>query len=283
MSRGRPASRAASIEAPTSLVWMWQFHRPSPPTTTMESPMPGPHLLEGPHGVVGRLEEVHDLVAQVVRRPPGSSASEPAPAGRRRTAGRVRRGGDRRGRRQGPAVDDGQQRRRAAGGSPTRRRRRPRPGPGPGAARGCGPAPRRRPRRDASSTSSERGRRRARHCSAPSAAARATVRIVPSTGRSTAWRAASLAAARPRARPGPSAPPSPSASTPVRPRSSWERITPEFPRAPMSDPWAMALHTAAICAAPPGAGMPSRREGIAAARGARAPRGRPARPRPTPG
>jgi hypothetical protein len=40
MLRGRPASRAASTAAPMSLVWMWQFHVPSPPTTTMESPMP---------------------------------------------------------------------------------------------------------------------------------------------------------------------------------------------------------------------------------------------------
>ena len=31
----------------------------------------------------------------------------------------------------------------------------------------------------------------------------------------------------------------------LMPRRSWERITPEFPRAPMSDPWPMALHTSA--------------------------------------
>ncbi len=31
-------------------------------------------------------------------------------------------------------------------------------------------------------------------------------------------------------------------------------MTPEFPRAPMSDPWATALHTAAICSEP----LPSR-------------------------
>ena len=40
MPLGRPASRAASTAAPMSSVWMWQFHRPSPPTTTIESPMP---------------------------------------------------------------------------------------------------------------------------------------------------------------------------------------------------------------------------------------------------
>ena len=29
----------------------------------------------------------------------------------------------------------------------------------------------------------------------------------------------------------------------LMPRRSWERITPEFPRAPMSEPCPMALHT----------------------------------------
>ena len=28
------------MAAPMSSVWMWQFHSPSPPTTTMESPRP---------------------------------------------------------------------------------------------------------------------------------------------------------------------------------------------------------------------------------------------------
>ena len=40
MLRGRPQSSAASIDAPMSSVWMWQFQRPSPPTTTIESPIP---------------------------------------------------------------------------------------------------------------------------------------------------------------------------------------------------------------------------------------------------
>ena len=34
------------------------------------------------------------------------------------------------------------------------------------------------------------------------------------------------------------------------PRSSWERITPEFPRAPMRDPWAMALQVVAMSGSP---------------------------------
>ena len=29
------------------------------------------------------------------------------------------------------------------------------------------------------------------------------------------------------------------------PRSSWDRMTPELPRAPISEPWAMALQVAA--------------------------------------
>ena len=37
---GRPQSTAASMAAPMSSVWMWQFQMPSPPTTTIESPMP---------------------------------------------------------------------------------------------------------------------------------------------------------------------------------------------------------------------------------------------------
>ena len=37
---GRPSrASATSIAAPMSLVWTWQFHSPSPPTTTIESPI----------------------------------------------------------------------------------------------------------------------------------------------------------------------------------------------------------------------------------------------------
>jgi len=34
------------------------------------------------------------------------------------------------------------------------------------------------------------------------------------------------------------------------PRSTCDRITPELPRAPMSEPWLMALHTAAMSSTP---------------------------------
>ena len=79
---------------------------------------------------------------------------------------------------------------------------------------------------------------------AASDASRTTVRIVPSTGRITAWYAASDAAASAAAALAPSMP-SASATTLDTPRRICDRITPELPRAPMSDPWLMALHTAA--------------------------------------
>ncbi len=47
MLRGRPASSAASTAAPMLSVWMWQFQSPSPPTTTMESPIPAHTSLKG--------------------------------------------------------------------------------------------------------------------------------------------------------------------------------------------------------------------------------------------
>ncbi len=81
--------------------------------------------------------------------------------------------------------------------------------------------------------------------SAASAAHRTTVRIVPSTGRMTAWYAASAAVRRPVA--------TAAASTvasrrkiSASPRRIWERITPELPRAPISDPWAIASQTSGI-------------------------------------
>ena len=65
MSRGRPTAMPASMAAPMSSVCTWQFQMPSPPTTTIESPR-SPHADLKPSIVlVGRLEEVHDLVAEV--------------------------------------------------------------------------------------------------------------------------------------------------------------------------------------------------------------------------
>ena len=56
----------ASIAAPMSSVCTWQFQMPSPPTTTIESPSAAPRCLELRRSVVvGRVEEVHDLVAEV--------------------------------------------------------------------------------------------------------------------------------------------------------------------------------------------------------------------------
>ena len=81
---------------------------------------------------------------------------------------------------------------------------------------------------------------------APAAAAAATVRIVPSTGRTTARRASSEAWPMASTRTSGPTPASPAAAMrSLIPRRSCERITPEFPRAPISEPWPMALHTAA--------------------------------------
>ena len=63
---GRPASMPASTAPPTSSTCTWTFHRPSPPTTTSESPS---GCRRGPQGrdplVVG-VEEVHHLVGRAV-------------------------------------------------------------------------------------------------------------------------------------------------------------------------------------------------------------------------
>ena len=79
-----------------------------------------------------------------------------------------------------------------------------------------------------------------------SAAPRATVRMVPSTGRMTASRASWSAVSGPGPAPrGPGTARSGTLSPSDRPRSSWERMTPELPRAPISEPWAMARQAAA--------------------------------------
>ena len=54
----------ASTAAPMSLVWTWQFQMPSPPTTTIESPIAAHASRNAGIVVVGRVEEVHHLVAQ---------------------------------------------------------------------------------------------------------------------------------------------------------------------------------------------------------------------------
>ena len=86
--------------------------------------------------------------------------------------------------------------------------------------------------------------------SAASAAQRTTVRIVPSTGRITAWYAAS-AAVRSAVVTSAAATCSTSRNVSARPRRIWLRITPELPRAPISDPWAIAWQTSGIAWADP--------------------------------
>ena len=77
---------------------------------------------------------------------------------------------------------------------------------------------------------------------------RTTVRIVPSTGRNTAWYAASVARRSPAATSVPETD-SRGANVSARPRRIWERITPELPRAPMREPWRIASHTCPIAVA----------------------------------
>ena len=78
---------------------------------------------------------------------------------------------------------------------------------------------------------------------AAAAASRTTVRIVPSTGRRTASYAAADAelSADATAR-GPTS--TACSKVLVNPRRIWLRITPELPRAPMSEPWATARQVA---------------------------------------
>ncbi len=81
--------------------------------------------------------------------------------------------------------------------------------------------------------------------STASVAVRTTVRIVPSTGRRTAWYAASVARRRPATRSRPDASSS-SENVSASPRRICERITPELPRAPMSDPCETARQISVI-------------------------------------
>ena len=82
-------------------------------------------------------------------------------------------------------------------------------------------------------------------CTAFSAPALATVRIVPSFGFITALYAESTAFSKAFPSTYTSAS-STSRSTRVKPRNNWERITPEFPRAPRRDPLEIALQIVSI-------------------------------------
>ena len=78
---------------------------------------------------------------------------------------------------------------------------------------------------------------------APFADSRTTVRMVPSTGFITAPSAATLASVSAVASTPPSISPELERHA-LMPRSTCDRITPEFPRAPMREPWEMAEQTA---------------------------------------
>ena len=235
--RGRPMSMAASIDAPMSSVWMWQFQRPSPPTTTIESPMPAHTSLKAGIDVVGRLEEVHDLVAQV-----GDVAVAAAGGVARQELGEhgpldLDRLGHR------PAVGhveqhvEQQQEPGAAGvdhpGLGQHRQHLGGAGERVGALGAGGVEHRRRGRRRPSAAATAASDGLAHH-GEDRALDRPHHRLVgrrrtPRRGRPAALAASNAVAPRP--------------PRSTMPRRIWERITPELPRAPMSEPWLIALHT----------------------------------------
>ena len=243
----RPAGSrcAASIAAPMSSVWMWQFQMPSPPTTTIESPMPAHTSLNAGIVVVGRLEEVHDLVAQV--------ADVAVAVRRRRPRRRIGRRGPSTSRLgHGPAVDDV----RGSASSSSRK-----PGAAgvddagvaaaPAAARACAPsgvgaAGRGRVEHVDRAVAAVAGRRSARlgglaDDGEDRALDRAHHRLVGGVGgRGAAPRRASAPST-----------PSASANAVGEAPQDLRRITPELPRAPISEPWLIALQTSAMSASAP--------------------------------
>ena len=206
--------------------------------------MPAHTCLNAGIGLVGRFEEVHDLVAKVAdvvcRRRAVHAQARTCRTPARRSTPALRATGARR-----PRAA-----RRRAGAAGRRRRHRPRrPASERAAGRASGPAT---PRRQPWPPRSWRGGRRRcrRDCGAASADSRVTVRIVPSTGRITAPYAASAALVSALAN---SSAPAPSGGAALHPsasaRRTWDRITPELPRAPISEPRLMAWHTAAMSSA----------------------------------
>ena len=235
MLRGRPQSRAASIGG-ADVVGV-DVAVPDAVAADHDDRVAdaGPHVLERGDGVVVGLEEVHDLVAQVA-----------VARGRRRRAApcrasitRARR--DRLGLGQRAAVELRAGRRRAGAGSRHRRRRPRRPASAPAAARACGPSASAPCARAASSTATSEppssfatavGRlRRLPHDGEDGALDRPHHRAVGRVGRGRR---------APSANAGPSTA-SCSRNTSDMPRRTCDRITPELPRAPMSEPWLMAL------------------------------------------
>ncbi len=129
------------MAAPISLVCTWQFHSPSPPTTTIESPIAPQCSLNSRIRSSGEFEEVHHLVALLAHvefagdvRVAVSDEVERRADGAGRCRRRARRPAAVRRRRRGAPS-------RAAAGTRRRRRRRRRRLSAPGAARACCRAP----------------------------------------------------------------------------------------------------------------------------------------------
>ena len=197
-------------------------------------------------GLVGGVRAGTHPVAQGPQ-----SRRGPAPAPGRPVAVAPPAGGSASGgRRQRPPVDHRAAGRRAAAGSRCPRRRPPRPGPGPRASRGCGPGRRRRRcgapfgHRRCSSWPGAAGRRLRGRSSAGCLRATRAGWCPPPGVDHRLVRARSLAAstrASAMVGPGPAFSTEPSRS--AMPRSSWDKITPELPRCPISEPWPTALQT----------------------------------------
>ena len=95
-------------------------------------------------------------------------------------------------------------------------------------------------------------------CAAATAAAQessSTVRMVPLTGLRTAWKATATERCMAAAMASASTSSTPSKPS-HRPRRIWLVMTPELPRAPMSEPWVTALHRA-LESAPMGSALTS--------------------------
>ena len=227
MRRGEPARMPASTAAPTSSTWMCTFHRPSPPTTTSESPSGARASRSG--GIASSSASRRYITSYAgpssVRSPVGSLAIGIAEVP---TFGVVVVGCF-------PVIAD------SAASRTTHSPRPPASTTPASLSRGSCSGVRASASRAASAAACTTAPSRSSGASAALVAAVdaafATERIVPSTGSPTAEYAASVASSIPSANT--AADRSSGPAWPIRRSSaptSWLRITPELPRAPSRAP-----------------------------------------------
>ncbi len=229
----------ASIAAPMSSVWTWQFQRPSPPTTTIESPRTD-HAASSSctRSSVDTRRYITSKRGPENGMGAGRARTLPRPAG----AVTLGTGNGRPSTTDKSAAISSSKPRPPASTTPASAR----------TARSSGVSATDRAAASAQTTSS---------CwsvipastsaeSAAAAVAAATVRMVPSTGRRTALYAASAprrsASARSRA-----STDSSGANTSPKDRRICDTMTPELPRAPINEPCERARHTSGMTAASP--------------------------------